>query len=83
MNHEEYMEQKELCGWMDERGIKYFAIANGGAVSPKTGKMLKEMGLKKGVPDLCIIMPNNEYHALFIEMKRRAAAEYRRSRQSG
>ena len=31
---------------------------------------LKRMGVKPGVPDLCLTVPAGEYHGLFIEMKK-------------
>ena len=31
--------------------------------------ILKKMGVKKGVPDLCLPVPSGKYHGLFIEMK--------------
>ena len=40
--------------------------------------ILKKMGVKKGVPDLCLPAPSGKYHGLFIEMKTdtgRASAE--------
>lgn len=31
---------------------------------------LKRMGVKAGVPDLCLPVPAGQYHGLFIEMKK-------------
>lgn len=31
---------------------------------------LKAIGLRKGFPDYVLILPNNKYHSLWIEMKR-------------
>lgn len=31
--------------------------------------ILKKMGVRKGVPDLCLPVPSGRYHGLFIEMK--------------
>lgn len=70
MNYAEFIEQKALCDWLDEKGIKYFAIPNGGARSAKTGKMLKDMGVKAGVPDLFICEPRGCYSGCFVELKR-------------
>ena len=44
-------------------------IPNGGKRSAIEGKHLKEMGVKAGVPDLCLPVPNAKYHGLYIEMK--------------
>lgn len=35
-----------------------------------SGKTLKDMGVKKGYPDISIFIPAKGYHGLFIEMKR-------------
>ena len=32
--------------------------------------ILKRMGVKKGVPDLCLPVPKGKHHGLWIEMKR-------------
>lgn len=32
--------------------------------------ILKKMGVKRGVPDLCLPVPRGKYHGLYIEMKR-------------
>ncbi len=31
--------------------------------------ILKKMGVKKGVPDLCLPVPSGSYHGLFLELK--------------
>lgn len=46
-----------------------FHIPNGGARDPVEGRHLKEQGVKKGVPDLCLPVPRGQYGALFIELK--------------
>ena len=33
------------------------------------GNILKAAGLKSGVPDICLPLPRNGYHGLYIEMK--------------
>ena len=32
--------------------------------------ILKKMGVKRGVPDLCLPVPRGQFHGLYIEMKR-------------
>ena len=44
-------------------------IPNGGNRDAVEGKHLKEQGVKKGVPDLCLPVPRGKYHGLYIEMK--------------
>ena len=46
-----------------------FAIPNGGQRNKIVAARLKQEGVKKGVPDVCLLIPSNGYHALFIEMK--------------
>ena len=64
----EHDEQVILCQCLDLMKVKYFAIPNGGARNAVTGKMLKDEGVKKGVPDLFIPV-QTKYSGLFIEMK--------------
>lgn len=71
MKREEDAEQIELCSWLDEIGVKYYHPANGGARNAITGALLKKMGVKRGVPDICILKACNGYHGLYIELKKK------------
>lgn len=71
MRREEDAEQIALCEWLDRKRLLYYHPANGGARSAVTGALLKRMGVKKGVPDICICEPNFDHHGLYIEMKKR------------
>ena len=68
--------QSTLIEWATWNSHRYpelsllFAIPNGGIRDAITGKRLKEEGVKKGVPDLLLPIPKQNYHGLFIEMKR-------------
>lgn len=44
-------------------------VPNGGYRHPAEAAKLKKMGVKKGVPDLFLPVPNDLYHGLFIELK--------------
>ena len=44
-------------------------IPNGGTRKPAEAKHLKDQGVKRGVPDLCLPVPRGKYHGLYIEMK--------------
>lgn len=44
-------------------------IPNGGSRDPVEGRHLKEQGVKRGVPDLCLPVARGKYHGLYIEMK--------------
>jgi len=76
----EHDEQKALFEWADRMIAQgsipelanMFAIPNGAWMkNPAIAQKQKQEGLKKGVPDIFLAVPNNEkeYHGLFIEMK--------------
>lgn len=46
-----------------------FHIPNGGKRDIIEAKHLKQQGVKRGVPDLCLPVPKGKYHGLYIEMK--------------
>ncbi len=45
-----------------------FAIPNGGDRDPRVGAKLKQEGVRRGVPDLCLPVPNGVFNGLYIEM---------------
>ena len=45
-------------------------IPNGGSRDAIEGKQLQRLGVKSGVPDLCLPVPRGIYHGLYMEMKR-------------
>lgn len=63
----EHEEQREVVRWFRQtyKGVRIFAIPNGGARSPATAGRLKAEGVSSGVPDLCI-----PAWKLWVEMKR-------------
>ena len=65
----EYDEQVTVVQYCDLKRIPVFAIPNGGSRHPIEAARLKASGVKAGVPDLCIPVPNSKYHSLYIEMK--------------
>jgi hypothetical protein len=66
----EEQEQIKLATWMTLKGIRFYAIPNGGKRSLTEGVKFKRSGVKSGVPDLCIPQPSGSYHGLYIELKR-------------
>lgn len=46
-----------------------FHVPNGGLRSKATARRMKAMGVKAGVPDLCLPVARGGYHGLAIEMK--------------
>lgn len=73
----EAQEQAALFRWTQYARGKYpelallFHVPNEGARSTVTGAHLKQQGMKRGVPDLFLPVARDEYHGLFIEMKRK------------
>lgn len=72
----ESWEQKNVIKWSQQPSIRQeypelallFHIPNERADKVQAA-ILKEMGVKKGVPDLFLPFPAGKYHGLFIEMK--------------
>jgi hypothetical protein len=52
-----------------EKLSSIFAIPNGGIRDIGTATKLKAEGVKKGVPDLFLALPNESHAGLFIELK--------------
>lgn len=67
----EHDEQVALFEWASAIPILsvMFAIPNGGARHPATGKRMKAEGVKRGVPDIFLPVARGAYHGLFIELK--------------
>jgi len=73
----EDMMQAALISWSEtpEALTKYpmlrwlFAVPNGGKRSLKTASLLKQTGVKPGVPDLMLLYPRGGHNGLIIEMK--------------
>lgn len=63
----EHEEQREVVRWFRQkyRGVRIFAIANGGWRSKATAAKLKAEGVSRGVPDLFV-----PECGLWVEMKR-------------
>lgn len=60
-------EQILVCKYLDLKKIPYFAIPNGGSRNKIEAGRMKQEGVKAGVSDLCVLLPEK---VLFIEMKR-------------
>ena len=73
MNNKEHKEQKMLIQWFRLQYPRWqkclWAIPNGGMRHIRTAIKLKEEGLLAGAADLFLMIPNNQKHGLFIEMK--------------
>lgn len=69
--------QMDLIKWTQQAGVRkaypclklLYHIPNERICDPIQGKRLKLMGVKRGVPDLCLPVPNQGYAGLYIELK--------------
>lgn len=77
MTRNEDKEQMYLIKWTQQPAIRkaypclklLFHIPNERKCTPQQGKILKLMGVKKGVPDLFLPVACGKYSGLWIEMK--------------
>lgn len=65
----EAQEQSTFVEWCDWNRVPVYHVPNGGSRNPAEAANLKRQGVKPGVPDLCIPVPADGYHGLYIEMK--------------
>jgi VRR-NUC domain-containing protein len=49
----------------------FYHIANGGGRSKREGKKLKQMGVRRGIPDYFLSLARGIYHGCYIEVKRK------------
>ena len=83
----EDQEQIALVNWARMQEKRYpelrllFHIPNGGSRGKAEAGRFRAMGVRPGVPDLCLPVPVGGYHGLYIELKRakggRVSAEQR------
>ena len=70
----EHREQVQFVAWFrltyPDLARLLYAIPNGVATSKANGARLKAEGVTAGIPDLCLAVPRNGHHGLYIEMKR-------------
>ena len=66
----EHQEQSSVVKYCTLKKIPIFHIPNGSYKSVTARTKSKQEGLKAGVPDLMLPIPNKNHHGLFIEMKR-------------
>ena len=71
----EATEQERVINWatfyakdFPELALLYH-IPNGGSRNQLEAANLKRQGVKAGVPDLCLPVPRNGKHGLYVEMK--------------
>ena len=73
MRNEEHNIQVSCVQWFryahNSLSPLLFAVPNGGQRNVVVAAKLKAEGVVAGVSDLLLLLPNNDYHALCIEMK--------------
>ena len=57
--------------WLTKNKIPFYHIPNGGKRSMLEAIKFKRLGVKAGIPDICIPVARSPYHGLYIELKRR------------
>lgn len=71
--HDESRLQKACVRWFrlqhPHQSRLLCSIPNGLHTTPLQGAIAKAEGMVAGVADLMLLVPNNNHHALFIEMK--------------
>ena len=76
-NPSENQHQMAVIKWSQQASIRQrwpelkllFHIPNERKCTPQQGRLLKLMGVKRGVPDLMLPVARGQYHGLYIEMK--------------
>lgn len=75
----EDQEQQAVIDWARMMAGKYpelellHHIPNGGSRNKAEAAKFQRMGVKSGIPDLCLPVPKGLYHGLYIEMKRQTS----------
>ena len=69
-----YEDQEQIVAatWLDKNNILYYHCPNGGKRNYAEAVKFKAMGVKAGVPDLCIPIARGSHHGLYIELKRQS-----------
>jgi hypothetical protein len=61
--------QKAVARFLDTNRVLWFHCPNEIKAAPSYLKKRRMLGVKSGVPDVCILEPNKNYSGLFIELK--------------
>ncbi len=68
--NDEEVEQIKFITWLEKVNVHCYHPRNGGSLNALEGAKFKRMGVRRGVPDLCIPYARKAYHGLYIELKR-------------
>ena len=79
-------EQRVFILWLQQLGIMYFAVPNGGLRNKRTAARLKLLGAIPGIPDIVIVdspplSSNIRVVSVAVEMKRREGGELSRAQK--
>lgn len=66
----EVQEQVIAATWLSKMNIIFYHVPNGGYRDYLEAVKFKRMGVKAGVPDICIPIARKGHHGLYIELKR-------------
>jgi len=69
MQYKEDALQISVATYLDLLNITWCHVANERKTSQKTGRRLKNKGVKSGVPDCVIFEPKGTYNGLALELK--------------
>ena len=61
--------QKSLARYLDLSGLLWFHVPNEIKSNVQYGVKRKQLGVKSGVPDVCILEPRGQFNGLFLELK--------------
>lgn len=81
-------EQEAVVTWAMLSAGRYpelkllYHIPNEGARSITYANQLKRMGLRRGLPDLCLPVARGKFHGLYIELKRNGKCKISEEQQS-
>jgi hypothetical protein len=70
--YHEDVEQIILVTWLTKLGVPFYHVPNGGKRSWKESVKFRSLGVKAGIPDLCLPFARSSYHGLYIELKRQS-----------
>lgn len=80
-------EQRTLFEWAALHEWKWpelklmYHVPNEGKRSAATAMLQKRMGLRAGVPDICLPVARGGYHGMYIELKRASGGRVQPSQQ--
>lgn len=62
----------DWVSWQEKINPTYsliYHIENERKCSQFAGKIRKQKGVRKGVPDVCVAVPRGEFHGMYVELK--------------